>query len=60
MAWTGHGRSRPGGFRRWLRLAASLQPPEKDGYSVSVVQNPTLSLEGDVAATTADESEVRR
>src|SRR4029453_4454838 len=23
----------------------------KDGYSVSVVQNPTLSLEGDVAAT---------
>jgi hypothetical protein len=32
----------------------------KDGYSVSVVQNPTLSLEGDVAATTADESEVRR
>ena len=24
---------------------------KKDGYSVSVVQNPTLSLEGDVAAT---------
>jgi hypothetical protein len=23
----------------------------KDGYDVSVVQNPTLSLEGDVAAT---------
>jgi pimeloyl-ACP methyl ester carboxylesterase len=24
---------------------------EKDGYDVSVVQNPTLSLAGDVAAT---------
>ena len=24
---------------------------KKDGYSVSVVQNPTLSLEGDAAAT---------
>ena len=23
----------------------------KDGYNVSIVQNPTLSLEGDVAAT---------
>ena len=23
----------------------------KDGYDVSIVQNPTLSLEGDVAAT---------
>ena len=23
---------------------------KKDGYSVSIVQNPTLSLEGDVAA----------
>jgi hypothetical protein len=24
---------------------------KKDGYNVSIVQNPTLSLEGDVAAT---------
>src|SRR5947209_3869867 len=32
----------------WRRLYDILR---KDGYEVSVVQNPTLSLEGDVAAT---------
>ena len=32
----------------WERLYKLLR---KDGYSVSVVQNPTLSLAGDVAAT---------
>lgn len=32
----------------WRRVYDILR---KDGYDVSVVQNPTLSLEGDVAAT---------
>jgi pimeloyl-ACP methyl ester carboxylesterase len=32
----------------WQRVHSLLK---KDGYNVSVVQNPTLSLEGDVAAT---------
>jgi pimeloyl-ACP methyl ester carboxylesterase len=33
-----------------LRLAGCLQPL-KDSYNVRVVQNPTISLKGDVAAT---------
>src|SRR3954469_20288211 len=32
----------------WRRVYDILR---KDGYEVSVVQNPTISLEGDVAAT---------
>ena len=32
----------------WQGVYSSLR---KDGYNVSIVQNPTLSLEGDVAAT---------
>ena len=32
-------------------MAGCLRPAQADGYRVSVVQNPTLSLEGDAAAT---------
>jgi hypothetical protein len=30
---------------------ASTKSPEKDGYTVAVVQNPTISLGDDVVAT---------
>ena len=32
-------------------MAGGLRAAKKDGYSVAVVQNPTISLEGDAAAT---------
>ena len=47
----GKRRSRSRRFRRRIRLGRGLQILKKDGYHVSIVQNPTLSLEGDVAAT---------
>ena len=47
----GDGRSRSRWFCGWLGLAGVYDRLKKDGYSVEVVQNPTLSLEGDVATT---------
>jgi hypothetical protein len=38
-------------LRRRLRLAGVYDALKADGYNVAIVQNPTLSLEGDVAAT---------
>jgi pimeloyl-ACP methyl ester carboxylesterase len=40
-----------GGFVDGSGWRAVYEVLKKDGYRVSVVQNPTLSLEGDVAAT---------
>ena len=34
-----------------VRLGGCLQVLKKDGYNVSIVQNPTVSLADDVAAT---------
>ncbi|HEX3268130.1 MAG TPA: alpha/beta hydrolase [Gaiellaceae bacterium] len=48
---SGDRRPRSRRFRRRLRLAGVYQQLTKDGYTVSVVQNPTLSLAGDVEAT---------
>jgi pimeloyl-ACP methyl ester carboxylesterase len=39
------------GVRGRVRLAGSLRPSKKDGYDVSIVQNPTTSLADDVAVT---------
>ena len=44
-------RSGPWGVRRRLRLARVYDLLKKDGYNVSIVQNPTISLADDVAAT---------
>jgi pimeloyl-ACP methyl ester carboxylesterase len=49
-----------GGFVDGSGWQGVYEDLKKDGYSVAVVQNPTLSLEGDVAATnrvTAAQSE---
>ena len=40
-----------GGFVDGSGWEAVYHLLKQDGYSVSIVQNPTLSLEGDVAAT---------
>jgi pimeloyl-ACP methyl ester carboxylesterase len=40
-----------GGFVDGSGWAGVYKALKKDGYTVSVVQNPTISLEGDVAAT---------
>src|SRR5262249_58381357 len=40
-----------GGFRARRGVGGSHKILRKDGYSVSIVQNPTLSLAGDVGAT---------
>ena len=44
-------RSRPRRLRRRRRLGGRYKILRKDGYNVSIVQNPTLSLADDVAAT---------
>src|ERR1700704_3475098 len=40
-----------GGFVDGAGWEGVYKALKKDGYNVSIVQNPTLSLEGDVAAT---------
>lgn len=44
-------RSRPWWLRRWIGLAGVYNILKKDGYNVTIVQNPTTSLADDVAVT---------